>query len=133
VGRVANIFANSVWTFLAFFISFRLIPSGGDGAGFQQPIDPFSLTISLALLLIGLYTMIVKTDIISQVIGLLVIEHGMFLAAIKVITIPGLTIIFVVSMVTYIFITLLILGYLLPHLREAFNSIEIDKINQLKG
>lgn len=125
----ANIVANLGLTSFSLFIAFQLATPGQSGSA----IDPMSLAISLALLMIGLFSMIVKTDILSQVMGFLVMEQGMFLAAIKVITLPALTIIFVISMFAYILVTLFILGVLLPSLHSSVGSISIDQFTKLKG
>jgi hydrogenase-4 membrane subunit HyfE len=115
-------------TVVAYVIAFSLV-----GGSASQVIDPESLAVSMALVLLGLFTMSSEQDIISQIMGLLVMEHGMFLAAIKVITIPSLAIIFVISLFLYLIVTLTILIYLLPELHRASGSIEVEEQEQLKG
>lgn len=136
IGSFANILINLFLVVLAFLIAFRLVPSTSNPGAPKWVADQTTVGISLGLLLIGLLVMIVKSDIISQVMGLLVMEHGLYLAAIKAITIPALAIIFIISMFAYILITLFILAYLLPNLHKIVGSIEIDEINRtstLKG
>lgn len=136
IGQFANILINLFLIVLAFFIAFQLVPPPSTSTAPRWVADQTTVAISLGLLLIGLLVMIVKSDIISQVMGLLVMEHGLFLAAIKAITNPALAVIFVISMFAYILITLFILAYLLPNLHKIVGSIEIDEINRtstLKG
>lgn len=131
---VTNISINLGLTVLSFFIAYRL--AQGQTARQrppQDPLDSINLAISLGLVLIGLFVLIVKTDIISQIIGLLIMEHGLFLAAIKVVKIQALGLIFVISMFFYILVTLLILVILLPALRKQAESIEIDEMSELRG
>ena len=92
-----------------------------------------ALAVSFSLLLLGLSTMIAKEDLISQVLGLLVMEHGMFLAAIRIIPSPSVTVIFIVGLFVYTMITLTILVSLLPELHHASGSVDIDQQVQLKG
>ena len=65
--------------------------------------------------------------------GLLVMEHGLFLAAVKVIASPSVAIQFVISLFLYIIITLTILLFLLPELHRISGSIEVKDQQQLKG
>lgn len=90
------------------------------------------IAVSLILLLLGIFTMINRRDLISQVMGLLVMDHGLFLAAVRVIE-PTLIPIFVISLFLYILITLVILVLLLPELHSASGTIEVSEQNQLQG
>jgi hydrogenase-4 membrane subunit HyfE len=90
------------------------------------------LAVSIALLLQGLFTMINKNDIISQIIGLLVVDQGLFLAAVRVAP-PALAYLFVVSLFLYVLVTLIILLWVLPGLHRAFSSIEVADKTELKG
>lgn len=128
--QIHSLAFNLVLTIIAYIIASRLV---GGSQPTQVGIDPHSLAVSIALLLVGLFTMSRKQDIISQIMGLLVMEHGMFLAAIKVITFPGLALIFVISLFLYIIITLTILVYLLPELHHTSGTIDIEDQQQLKG
>jgi hydrogenase-4 membrane subunit HyfE len=133
INVVLNIFINLTLAILSFFIAYKLTPGAINQSSGQSPIDSINFAISLGLLLSGLFVLIVKMDIISQIMGLLIMEHGLFLAAIKVVTIPTLALIFVISMFAYILITLLILVILLPALREEAQKIEVSEMSELKG
>lgn len=115
-------------TAAAYIIAFSL--EGLEGSDGNLLIDRWSLAASMALVLLGLFTMGNKQDIISQIMGLLVMEHGMFLAAIQY---WSRAIIFIVSLFLYLIITLTILVYLLPELHHASGSIEVEEQKQLKG
>ncbi len=124
-GRVRSLIITLTLTVIAYIIAFGLIEGNVSRAN--------SLAVSMTLLLLGLFTMGQKEDIISQIMGLLMMEHGMFLAAIEVIILPDLALIFVISLFLYIIITLTILVYLLPELHRSSGSIEIEDQKQLKG
>ena len=109
---------------LAFLIAFTL-----DNPSFL-PTQQIGLMISLTLYLVGLYNMIIKRDIISQVIGLLVMDHGLYLAVVKIVMIPTPAFYFVLGLVFYTLITLTILILVLPELRRRTNSINLDEIMQ---
>ena len=74
-----------------------------------------------------------KTDMISQIMGLLIMEHGMFLAAIRLIPMSLAIVAFVISLVLYIMVTLTILVILLPDLHRISDTIEIDQQKRLRG
>ncbi len=124
-GRVISLIINLTLTIAAYIVAFGLMKNNDPKTN--------SLAVSMALLLLGLFTMGRKEDIISQIMGLLMMEHGMFLAAIEVILLPKLAFIFVISLFLYIIITLTILVFLLPELHRKSGTIEIDEQKQLKG
>lgn len=99
----------------------------------QDQSRAYSLAVSLALLLLGLSIMGNKQDLISQIMGLLVMDHGLFLAAIQVIGLLSVTILFIISLFFYIIITLTILVFLLPELHSISGSIDIKDQTHLKG
>ncbi len=122
---VLSLSVNLGLTIAAFIIAFGLS---------ETPfIDNTSLAVSIALLLLGLSTMIHQQNITAQVMGLLMMEHGMFLAAIKAGALHALAWVFVFSLFFYIIITLTILLYLLPQLRQAATSLNVDDQRELKG
>lgn len=92
------------------------------------PAERIGLAVSLALHLIGLYNMVFKRDIISQVIGLLIMDHGLYLAVVKLVEIPVPATFFVISLYSYTLITIIILLVLLPQVRAQTESIDLDMI-----
>lgn len=91
-----------------------------------------SVAVSIAPLPPGLSTMSNKQDIIAQTIGLLVMEHGLFLAAVQVVP-PTLATAFVVSLFCYVAITLTILVWILPVLHRSSRSIDVSVNRRLEG
>ncbi|NPA91107.1 MAG: hypothetical protein GXO55_06635 [Chloroflexi bacterium] len=110
-------------TTLAFVIAFNL----------SSTVQVTSFAVSMALLMLGLFVMINNEDLLAQVIGLLVTEHGLFLAAIKVISQKNVAVFFAVSLFFYLTLTLTILLWVLPSLRQASESLEVRDQTQLRG
>ena len=101
-----------------------LVPFTITAPGFSSS-EKIGLAVSLALYLMGLYNMTLpRRDIISQVIGLLVMDHGLYLAVVKIVEIPVPAAFFVISLYFYTAITMFILVILLPELRRQTGSIE---------
>lgn len=90
------------------------------------------LVASLALLLVGLFIMISAYDILSMMMGLLVMENGLFLAVVIVIFNPILLSAFILSMFAWYILTLIILIIFLPRLRLSSRSIYIEDQKALK-
>lgn len=112
-------------TAVAYVLAYNLL--GGEGT------RAAALAVSMTLLMLGMFTMINRQDLISQIMGLLVMDHGLFLAAVRVIPIPSLISTFVVSLFLYILITLVILVFLLPELHERSATIEVADQRELRG
>lgn len=94
------------------------------------------LLVSIALHLIGLLNTSTRGDIITQVIGLLTMDHGLYLAVVKIVAIPVPATFFILSLYAYTMITIVILIYIVPHLRHATGKIDLDEISEyseLKG
>ena len=91
--------------------------------------ERIGLAVSLTLHLAGLYYMTFPgRDIITQVVGLLVMDHGLYLAVVKIVEIPVPAAFFVISLYFYTAITIFILVILLPELRQRTDSIDRSEI-----
>ena len=86
--------------------------------------ERIGLAVSLTLHLAGLYYMTFPgRDIITQVVGLLVMDHGLYLAVVKIVEIPVPAAFFVISLYFYTAITIFILVILLPELVNARTAL----------
>jgi hydrogenase-4 membrane subunit HyfE len=123
--QIVSVVVSLFLTAMAYALAFILLSEELDRAQI--------LAVSLTLLMLGIFTMINRQDLISQVIGLLVMDHGLFLAVVGVIALPSLIPAFVISLFLYILITLFILVILLPELHERSGTIEVEDQNELQG
>lgn len=89
------------------------------------------LTNSISVVLIGLFFMISRRKAISQIIGFLVLENGMFLTAI--LTTSGMPMIVELGMFFDLLTGVLIMGIFVFRISETFDSIDINKLKNLKG
>lgn len=113
--------ALALLTILAFAIVFL-------GGLLEGPEPKIGISVSLALHLIGLYNTFLRRDILSQVIGILTMDQGMYLAILKVVNIPAPAVLFVIALYFYTVITLLILFLILPQLRHEVGTLSLDDI-----
>jgi hydrogenase-4 component E len=108
---------------LAFFITQPIIP-----LGFLLTRD--SLAIALAIILIGFFTMIARKKAVTQVIGFLVMENGLFLGATS--AAYGMPLIVEIGVFFDVLVGALIIGIYTHRLQDAFDSVDTTKLTTLK-
>jgi hypothetical protein len=133
--RHKNQRSSSIWFFVFVAVSagtvFWVIPSDMQakfGLG-----ERFGLFVSLVLHLAGLYSTVGKGDIISQSIGVLTMDQGLYLAVVKIVSIPVPATFFVISLYAYTFITVALLLVIIPNLRHETDSISLEEISRTSG
>ena len=108
---------------LAFFITQRIIP-----LGFLLTRD--SLSIALAIVMVGFFTMIARKKAVTQVIGFLVMENGLFLGA--TVAAHGMPLIVELGVFFDVLVATLIIGIYTHRLQDAFDSVDTSKLTVLK-
>ena len=89
------------------------------------------LQISIAVILIGLFSMITGRKAITQVIGLLFMENGLFLAGFSLTF--GMPVIIELGILFDMLMGVIILGIFAIQIRRLFTSSDLDKLTTLKG
>lgn len=99
--------------------------------GLNDDYVNMKLVNSISIILIGLFFMISRKKAIGQIIGFLVIENGLFVTAMFVT--DGMP--FVVDMGIFIDLitAVLLMGIMVFKINDKFESINIDKLRNLKG
>ena len=108
---------------LAFFITQPISP-----LGFLLTRD--SLAIALAIVLIGLFTMIARQKAVTQLVGFLVMENGLFLGATA--ATYGMPLIVELGVFFDVLIAALIAGIYTNRLQDAFDSVDTSHLTVLK-
>ncbi|MBI3595573.1 MAG: hydrogenase [Nitrospirae bacterium] len=108
---------------LAFYITQPII-----SLGFLLTKD--SLAIALAIVLIGFFTMIARKKAVTQVIGFLVIENGLFLGATA--AAYGMPLIVELGVFFDVLVAGLIIGIYTHRLQDTFDSVDTTKLTALK-
>lgn len=88
------------------------------------------LPISIAVMLIGLFIMISRKKAITQIIGLLSMENGLFLSGLSIT--HGMPLIVEVGIFFDILVAALILGLFVFRINKSFESIDIASMRSLK-
>lgn len=87
--------------------------------------------ISIAVIFIGLFIMITRKKAITQVIGLLFMENGLFLAGFSFTF--GMPIIIELGVLFDLLMGIIILGVFAVQIRKLFSSADLDRLTILKG
>ncbi|HSQ75944.1 MAG TPA: NADH-quinone oxidoreductase subunit K [Bacteroidota bacterium] len=88
------------------------------------------LSASIAMMLIGLFIMMTRRKAVTQIIGLLTMENGVFLSGLSITY--GMPLIVEVGIFFDILIAVLILGVFVFRINKTFDSISIDSLRSLR-
>lgn len=89
------------------------------------------LIYSMSVVMLGLFFMISRKKAIGQIVGFLVIENGMFLAA--MLTTEGMPMFVEFGLFFDLLTAFLIMGIFVFKINDTFDSIDINKLKNLKG
>jgi hydrogenase-4 component E len=88
------------------------------------------LSVSIAVMLIGLFIMMTRKKALTQIVGLLTIENGVFLSGLSITY--GMPLIVEVGIFFDILVAALILGVFVFRINQTFDSINVDALRRLK-
>jgi len=88
------------------------------------------LSVSIAMMLIGLFIMMTRKKAVTQIIGLLTMENGVFLSGLSITY--GMPFIVEVGIFFDILVAVLILGVFIFRINKSFESISIDALRSLR-
>lgn len=105
--------------------------------GLAQPISELSSTlarntlgIAMAVVLLALWMMITRRQAVSQVIGFLAMENGLFFAATG--ATYGMPMVVELGIALDVLVGVFILGIFVFHIREQFDSLDLQHLERLK-
>lgn len=108
---------------VAFFITQPIIPLG-------YLLTRDSLALALAIILIGLFTMIARKKAVTQMVGFLVMENGVFLGTTA--AAYGMPLIVELGVFFDVLVAGLIAGIYTHRLQDAFDSVDTSELTALK-
>lgn len=97
----------------------------------NQGTSNIQIVNSVSVVLIGLFFMISRKKAIGQIIGFLVIENGLFITALF--ATQGMPFIIDMGIFVDLLSGVMIMGIMVFRINEKFDSISIDKLNNLRG
>jgi hydrogenase-4 component E len=91
-----------------------------------------TLAVAITLLLTGFFLMFNCRKALTQVLALLTVENGVMLAAVAL-TSYGMPLVVELGIFFDVLVAVMVLGILVYRIRETFASMDVNKLNQLKG
>lgn len=116
---------------LAVVFSLTIAYRVGDALGLAGTIAVLALTVMLSMKLIGFLMLAIRHEAISQVLGLLVLENGIFLGA--QILVPGMPILIEIVILFDLLIVVACFGVLVQYLMAHAGSTSSLELNRLVG
>jgi hydrogenase-4 component E len=103
-------------------------PETGTGAA---TLGHNTLAVAISLFLIGFFTMLNRRKALTQVLALLSLENGLFLAAISLTY--GMPLVVELGIFFDLLVATMVLGILVYRIRETFDSMDVSKLRRLRG
>ncbi|WP_369602919.1 hypothetical protein AAIA72_08235 [Hahella sp. SMD15-11] len=110
---------------IAIFCYYIALPIERYIEGITQPI----VAISMTTVMLGFLVLITRSKAISQVIGFMAIENGLFLAAVS--ATKGMPLIVELGVAFDVLVAAIIFGVFFFQMKESFDSFDVDHLNQL--
>lgn len=120
--------AQSVFVVAAIiYLSYAAVHSYGQAV--HVPDD--ALAAAVSLILTGAFLMVSRKKALMQMLGLLVLENGIFLAAL--ITTFGMPLVIEIGIFFDILIGLLLMGIFTFRISDTFEHLDVSKLRRLRG
>ncbi len=110
-------------TLVAYYATAALAGVGG--------LDETSLPVALTMVLIGMFLMVSRRVALTQSLGLLVMENGLFLATLA--TTHGLPLLVDVGIFFDVLVSVIVTGLLVYRINATFESIDTKELRRLRG
>jgi hydrogenase-4 component E len=128
IGLIINpqlsLFWGLIFTYLSWIFASYLI-------GASNAILTGTLAISFFVVLAGLFLMVFRMTALAQIIGLLVMENGLFLLASTVS--GGMPFLVEIAIFFDVFVSVVIMGFFVYRINKLFTHIDVNKLKRLKG
>ncbi|MFH0791510.1 MAG: hypothetical protein V2A64_07775 [Candidatus Omnitrophota bacterium] len=99
--------------------------------GFNQGYFRETAVVAFSIIFIGAFLMIFRMKAFTQVIGLLVMENGIFLFASAVS--GGMPFFVEIAIFFDVFVSVIIMGLFVYRINSLFTHIDVNKLSRLKG
>ena len=94
-------------------------------------VDEAMLAAAVALILTGGFLMVSRKKALMQVVGLLVLDNGIFLAALT--TTFGMPLVIEIGVVFDLLMCVFLMGLFVFRIRDTFEHLDVSKLRRLRG
>ncbi len=126
IGYMASLLLGAVVVGVSFAVASRL---PGTDAPVGTPVG-LLVPIALATLLSGLLVLITRSKAITQVVGYLMLENGVYLFGLTLV--ERISFLVEVGVLLDVFVAVFIMGIVVFHINREFDSISADNLVELK-
>ena len=119
----ASVIISALLVALSYFLT-QQIPFKSD------PVVNVYLPVSMAQFFLGLFALVNRRTVLSQVVGLLIIENGLFLFTLALT--HGVSLIIEIGIFADILVGIVISSILLFRMSQTFDSLDVDKLENLR-
>jgi hydrogenase-4 component E len=105
--------------------------AGVHSYGESVHVPPDALAAAVALILTGAFLMVSCRKALMQMLGLLVMENGIFLAAL--ITTFGMPLVIEIGVFFDVLMGLLLMGIFTFRIRDTFEHLDVSRLRRLRG
>jgi hydrogenase-4 component E len=123
VGRTASTLMGALFLMISFWISNRLVLPLGVSSKIWVPVALFSV-------MIGLFLLISRRKAITQVLGYLVMENGIYLFALALV--QKIPVLIEMGVLLDVFIGVFIMGIILNHIKDVFDDLDTENLTLLR-
>jgi hydrogenase-4 component E len=131
VTREVEPFVSTPFSLIIAFALVTIVYSAISGEVTLTGGDATILKISISIIIISLFVMISRRKAITQVISLLFLENGIFLAGFTLTR--GMPTIIEFGILFDLLMGVVILGVFTVQIRKSFASVDLDRLTTLKG
>jgi hydrogenase-4 component E len=124
-----SVIISGLLTMLAYVVAEPLRAASDPGG--VAALGHNTLPVAIALYLIGFFMMVSRRKALTQVLALLSLENGLFLAAISLTY--GMPLIIELGIFFDVLVAVMILAILVYRIRETFDSMDVSRLSRLKG
>jgi|TARA_R110002096_G_scaffold217766_3_gene405880 hydrogenase-4 component E len=111
---------------MVIFSYWLVLPIAQQGFGFTRNI----IGVSLAIVLIGLLMMIARQQAVSQVLGFMSMENGLFLAAVS--ATEGMPLVVELGIAFDVLVAMVLFGVFFLQIHTSIDSLDVDRLNRLR-
>jgi hydrogenase-4 component E len=126
VGHTLSVMVGVAALAFAVWVDARLaLPASATGHA------PLLVPAGLATLLVGLFLIVSRRTAVTQVLGYLVVENGIY--AVGVALVGGVPLLVELGVLMDIFVAVFIMSIAAYHISREFDHIDVDQLNRLRG
>ena len=126
IGYMASLLLGAVVVGVSFAVASRL---PGVEPGHGDPMD-LLVPVALATLLSGLLVLITRSKAITQVVGYLMLENGVYLFGLTLV--DRISFLVEIGVLLDVFVAVFIMGIVVFHINREFDSISAENLVELK-